>query len=63
MTDSSDHALAFRIASKTGEMLQRMLAVDACVHGGGLNEWDVRAPDAVAEAAGLLACRLGGIEP
>ncbi len=36
--------------------------VDAYVHGGGLYEWDVCAPAAVAEAAGLVACRLDGSE-
>ena len=36
--------------------------VDAYVHGGGLYEWDVCAPAAVAEAAGLAACRLDGSE-
>lgn len=34
--------------------------VDAYVHGGGLYEWDSCAPVAVAEAAGLVACRLDG---
>lgn len=34
--------------------------VDAYVHGGGLYEWDSCAPAAVAEAAGLVACRLDG---
>lgn len=36
--------------------------VDAYVHGGGLYEWDSCAPVAVAEAAGLVACRLDGSE-
>ena len=36
--------------------------VDAYVHGGGLYEWDSCAPVAVAEAAGLVACRLDGRE-
>ena len=36
--------------------------VDAYVHGGGLYEWDVCAPAAVAQAAGLVACRLDGSE-
>ena len=36
--------------------------VDAYVHGGGLYEWDVCAPAAVAQAAGLEACRLDGSE-
>jgi len=36
--------------------------VDAYVHGGGLYEWDVCAPAAVAQAAGLAACRLDGSE-
>lgn len=36
--------------------------VDAYVHGGGLYEWDSCAPVAVAEAAGLVACRLDGGE-
>lgn len=36
--------------------------VDAYVHGGGLYEWDVCAPVAVAEAAGLVACRVDGSE-
>ena len=35
---------------------------DAYVHGGGLYEWDVCAPAAVAQAAGLVACRLDGSE-
>lgn len=34
--------------------------VDAYVHGGGLYEWDSCAPAAVAEAAGLVCCRLDG---
>ena len=34
--------------------------VDAYVHGGGLYEWDSCAPAAVAQAAGLVACRLDG---
>jgi 3'(2'), 5'-bisphosphate nucleotidase len=34
--------------------------VDAYVHGGGLYEWDSCAPVAVAEAAGLVACRIDG---
>lgn len=36
--------------------------VDAYVHGGGLYEWDSCAPVAVAQAAGLVACRLDGSE-
>lgn len=36
--------------------------VDAYVHGGGLYEWDSCAPVAVAEAAGLVACRIDGGE-
>ncbi|MDG2026814.1 MAG: 3'(2'),5'-bisphosphate nucleotidase CysQ [Acidimicrobiales bacterium] len=36
--------------------------VDAYVHGGGLYEWDSCAPVAVAEAAGLVGCRLDGSE-
>ena len=33
---------------------------DAYVHGGFLYEWDSCAPVAVAEAAGLVACRVDG---
>jgi 3'(2'), 5'-bisphosphate nucleotidase len=34
--------------------------VDAYVHGGGQYEWDSAAPVAVAQAAGVHACRLDG---
>ncbi len=33
---------------------------EAYVHAGGLHEWDVAAPAAVAEAAGLFVARLDG---
>ncbi len=35
---------------------------DAYVHGGYLYEWDSCAPVAVAQAAGLVACRVDGSE-
>jgi len=34
--------------------------VDAYVHGGGLYEWDICAPAAVASAAGLVCCHVDG---
>ena len=36
--------------------------VDAYVHAGGLHEWDVAAPAAVARHAGLIVTRLDGSE-
>lgn len=35
---------------------------DAYVHGGYLYEWDTCAPAAVAQSAGLAACRIDGTE-
>lgn len=36
--------------------------VDAYIHAGGLHEWDVAAPAAVARHAGLIVSRLDGSE-
>jgi 3'(2'), 5'-bisphosphate nucleotidase len=44
--------------AKTAEVIEGR--VHAYVHDAGLSEWDVAAPAAVAEAAGLRVCHLTG---
>ncbi len=44
--------------AKTAEVIEGR--VQAYVHDAGLSEWDVAAPAAVAEAAGLRVCHLDG---